>query len=72
MYYYRDNIDVKLPMSVYSSREDSIRLRQLTNWLKKNNIKYSLVYWPVWDKSHPSAINMRTEDAIIFKLVHNL
>jgi hypothetical protein len=70
--HYTDNVNVKLPLSTYGSRVDSIRLRQLTNWLKKNNIKYSYVYWPVWDTSYPSAINMRTEDALIFKLVFNL
>ena len=70
--YQSDNIDVELVPSGNGQRDDTIRLRQLTNWLKKNNIKYSLVYFPIWQRNNPSAINMRTEDAIIFKLVHNL
>jgi len=72
--YSTDNINVKLSKSkgLNGNREDSIRLRQFTNWLKANNIKYSFVYWPVWDTTYPAAINMRTEDALLFKLVHNL
>lgn len=70
--YHNDNIDVELKPSKYGKRVDVIRLRQLTNWLKERNVKYSLVYWPIWDRSHPSAINMRREDALAFKLANNL
>jgi hypothetical protein len=59
-------------MSKFGAREDAVRLKQLTNWLNKNNIKYSLVYYPYWDRSYPTAINLRNEDALMFKLVHNL
>lgn len=70
--FYTDNVNVELKRSFYGSREDAIRLRQLTNWLRANNIKYSLVYVPEWDRSYPASINMRREDALIFKLVHDL
>lgn len=68
-----DNIDVKLPIpSTYDSiREGNIHRKQLVAWLKRNNIKYSLVYNPRWS-SYPTAINMRKEDALMFKIVHNL
>ena len=43
-------------------------LKEYKEWLNENNIKYSLVYSPVWQTSFPYAINMRNEDAIMFKL----
>jgi hypothetical protein len=78
-----DNINVKLPQPNLVDggdvRESRLRLRQLENWLKKNNIKYSIVYYPAWEPrlvptwAHfPVAINMRKDDALIFKLIHNL
>ena len=40
-------------------------------WLRENNIKYSLVRSPEWN-SYPTGINMRNEDALIFKLTFGL
>lgn len=68
-----DNIDVKLPEpnESYGVREARIHLKQLETWLKSRNIKYSIVYYPIW-AHYPVAINMRKEDALMFKLIHNL
>jgi hypothetical protein len=70
--YYTDNINVELKKSEYGDRVDAIRLKQFVNWLRIRKIKYSLVYKPVWNRNHPWAINMRTDDALVFKLVFGL
>jgi hypothetical protein len=75
----RDNIDVDIssfPSAEYiarygnSEREISLRLRQFETWLKKKNIKYTLIRKPLWGRV--TEINMRTEDAVVFKLVFGL
>ncbi len=45
--------------------------KQKINWLKERNIKFSLVYVPLW-ATEPTAINMRREDATMFKLAFDL
>lgn len=70
--FYTDNIDVVLKRSKYGQQVDDIRLKQLSTWLKKRDIKFSYVYMPIWDQSYPYAIKLRREDALMFKLVHNL
>lgn len=73
---YTDNVDVVLKRhTLYpdiAQRMDIIRLKQLRNWLDNRNIKYSLVFEPLWARDYPYAINMRSEDALVFKLVHDL
>ena len=64
--YRRDNIDVYIPVSV-DYRAEITHLKELEAWLMQNNIKYSLIYEPLWS-SYPRAINMRNEDATMFKL----
>ena len=69
-----DNIDVKLPWVHTNNKEARVARQYLKNietWLKNNNIKYSIVYFPVW-AHFPTAINMRKEDALVFKLVYDL
>lgn len=68
MIYSRDNIDVSIAKS--QSEFDFQARKTLTgykNWLRERNIKFTLVYTPVWD-TYPSHINLRTEDAVAFKL----
>lgn len=65
-----DNVDVKIPPPVAGDmREARARLKQIENWLKSRDIKYSIVYYPVW-AHFPVAINMRKEDALMFKLTY--
>lgn len=62
----KDNVDVKIDV-----RFRYKLLKEYTDWLKRNNIKYSLVKSPIWINS-PTAINMRNEDAIIFRLTFGI
>lgn len=79
---YSDNIDVDITNIITEQftrrfpngdfyRIKIIRLRQFENWLKLKNIKYSLVKKPIWN-SEVTHINMRKEDAVMFKLVFGL
>lgn len=63
---YTDNTDVGLNIWI-SDRAAESKLKEYKSWLVDNNIKYSYVYSPQW-ANFPAAINMRNEDAIIFKL----
>ena len=63
---YTDNINVRLRIGL-SDRPAIIQLAEYKTWLNENNIKYSYVYSPQW-ANFPCAINMRNEDAVIFKL----
>lgn len=69
MTYLKDNIDVFIPM--LHGREFDLRLKEYETWLRERNIKYTVVYLPLWD-TVPSAINLRNEDAIIFKMVFGI
>jgi len=60
-----DNTNVKV--DIYNDRAGAEQLKEYINWLKERNIKFSLVKDPVW-WTEPSAINMRNEDAVAFKL----
>jgi len=64
---YTDNTNVRIPMLFGMSREDNEQLAMFETWLKENNVKYSKVYSPQW-ANFPYALNMRNEDAIMFKL----
>jgi 16S rRNA G527 N7-methylase RsmG len=64
-----DNTNIEV--DIYPDRGGNERLKQYTTWLKERNIKYNLVRVPEW-ASHPSHINMRNEDALIFKLTFGL
>ena len=67
-----DNVDVRIrQFSHDSDRDGQIYLKQLKTWLNERNIKYSMKYSPQW-VMYPVAINMRKEDALIFKLTFNL
>lgn len=70
MTFYTDNTDVYI--SSEGGRDDMLRLLEYKEWLKENNVKYSLVYLPVWSRQYPYAINMRNEDAMMFKLSFGL
>jgi hypothetical protein len=63
---YTDNTDVGLHIGL-SDRVAEAKLKEYKFWLVDNNIKYSYVYSPQWS-NFPAAINMRNEDAIMFKL----
>jgi hypothetical protein len=63
----RDNVDIELK-NFYPNAEGDAKLKQYTRWLDERHIKYSMVRNPIWS-SHPTAINMRNEDALIFCLV---
>lgn len=63
---YTDNTNVKI--DVFMS--DAL-LKKYKAWLKERNIKFSLVYTPEW-ATYPSAINLRNEDALVFKLTFGL
>lgn len=65
----RDNIDIEV--DIYPDKGGNARLKKYVNWLYENNIKYSLVRKPEWS-THATAINMRNEDALMFKLVFGL
>ena len=67
---YTDNTNVGLKIG-YSDRVAEAQLKEYKVWLIENNIKYSLVYIPQW-ANFPCAINMRNEDATMFKLVFGL
>jgi len=64
-----DNTNVEV--NIFPDRGGLLRLRQYTTWLDERNIKYSLVRSPEW-ATNPSMINMRNEDALMFKLVFGL
>ncbi len=66
----RDNVDIDLK-NYYPDRGGNARLKQYTDWLDERNIKYSMVRWPNW-ATHPTAINMRNEDALVFRLTFGL
>ena len=71
----KDNIDIPLQQpdssKYFGIREAAIRLKQLRLWLDRCDIKYSLVYTPTCNY-YPASINLRKEDAVIFRLVHDL
>lgn len=67
--FQRDNINIEV--DIYPDRGGNARLNEYVSWLYQNNIKYSLVRNPEW-ATHPTAINMRNEDALMFKLVFGL
>ncbi len=62
----RDNTDVEINVVF-----DRTLLKEYTTWLNERNIKYTLVKSPIWVEI-PSAINMRNEDAIIFRLTFGI
>jgi hypothetical protein len=68
--YINDNINVKIPL-LLNSKKSAVQLREYETWLKERNIKYTLVYVPIWDTA-PASINMRNEDALVFKMVFGL
>lgn len=70
----RDNTTVKIargpdPLGRYDDVNKTVAVYR--KWLKENNIKYNLVRVPEWN-SYPTGINMRNEDALIFKLTFGL
>lgn len=65
----RDNTDVEV--DVYPDKWGNARLKKYVDWLCENNIKFSMVHTPLW-ATHATAINMRNEDALMFKLVFGL
>ena len=65
----RDNIDIQV--DIFPDRGGNARLKMYTDWLKERNIKYTLIKYPNW-ASHPSAINLRIEDALAFKLTFGI
>ena len=65
-----DNTTVKLPFD-YINRQTIECLRRYEAWLNERNIKYSLVRNPIW-LPYATGINMRNQDALIFKLTFNL
>jgi len=70
----RDNINIDITSVTgrhYHSRELSVILKTYATWLDERNIKYSYVREPLWAAT-PTAINMRSEDALMFKLVFGL
>jgi hypothetical protein len=67
---YTDNTNVQID----KVREDYgyvERLKIYKSWLKERNIKYSLVFEPEW-ATFPTYINLRNEDALVFKLKFGL
>jgi len=61
----RDNTDVEIGPYTWEELRDYIK------WLDDRNIKYSMVKKPIWTDM-PVAINMRNEDAIMFRLTFGL
>jgi hypothetical protein len=64
-----DNTNVEL--NLFPNREGDAIVKKYTDWLKERNIKFSLVKQPIW-VDFPVAINMRKEDAIIFRLTFGI
>ena len=65
-----DNKRIKLKLS-YDSRKRETQMKIYKEWLKRNNVKYSIMYNA--DCTYiPEYIHMRNEDAIIFQLVFSL
>lgn len=70
MAYRNDNINVRISVFLNNKKSET-RLKEYEAWLKERNVKYTLVYVPIWDTT-PASINMRNEDALIFKMVFGL
>lgn len=64
--YQNDNVVINLP-----KRLDLATLKRYKIWLRENNIKYSVVRVPLWNPI-ATGINMRNEDALVFKLIFGL
>jgi hypothetical protein len=66
--YSNSNINIPL-LDPGSGNQNQIRAKNVEKiqWLKERKIKFSLVFNPVW-ATDPCAINMRKEDALMFKL----
>lgn len=62
----RDNTDVEINVAF-----NRPLLIEYTSWLNERNIKYTFVKSPIW-VDIPAAINMRNEDAIIFRLTFGI
>lgn len=68
--YANDVTQVVIPIYV-DQRVAFMKMRQYKQWFRERDIKFSLVYNPAWDTT-PTAITLRNEDAIIFKLTFGL
>jgi hypothetical protein len=68
--YSTDNTNVDIPWEG-DPRHKQEKLKEYKNWLDERNIKYSLIHSPLWDH-FPASINMRNEDALLFKLTFGL
>lgn len=66
-----DNTTIQFSYYVFHERDHIAKLKKYVDWLKERNIKYSFVKYPQW-MSHPTGINMRNEDALMFKLAFGL
>ncbi len=65
----RDNINIEINLG--NNRLDGAKWKAYTGWLKDRNIKYSEVREPSWSMN-ATALNMRNEDALLFKLTFGL
>lgn len=68
--YSGETVTVKIPQ-MYNPRESVRVINGYRTWLNERNIKFVLVYAPVWN-SIPEGLSMRAEDALMFRLAFNL
>ena len=64
--YSNDNTIIRFSKTL--SNED---LRKYKDWLKERNIKFSVVREPLWS-AQATGLNMRNQDALMFKMVFGL
>lgn len=66
-----DNTTIQFPYATFRLKEHLAEVKSYEVWLRERNIKYSFVRQPQW-LSYPTGINMRNEDALIFRLTFGL
>lgn len=66
-----DNTTIQFLHAAFREKQHRADIKMYEAWLKERNIKYSFVRYPQWI-SYPTGINMRNEDALMFKLAFGL
>jgi hypothetical protein len=68
--FWSDNTTVVFNFPPQKQRKMHQHIAVYVKWCRENNIKYTLIYDPVWN-TEPMGINLRNEDALMFKLRFN-